>query len=641
MVLPNDIRFDARERYVHQTNLSESTLKLCSTKHYWKGPLRSVHWLHNQLEQRGGTPYFTYLVQYRYGDLVKVFFDIEKYSHFPIDIASCKAMVREKLLEPFFRWVNSFSGSVVDMANVAATDYTRKMPEGDPKAGMYKFSMHIFINNVTCRAECLKHIITECNFEDILTTAGDHGCMDPNVYDITSAGGRRILRLVGATKVSDDTTYSVPCSVYDEDFVTKPNPPPFQDYVVTYTTGNEVDVSEKLKPYDERPASRPCPENREVDFSVRAQRRQLVRAAYLDQYNDDQLATMASTELSRRHIDTHHAHSKLIGNRIWYECGPSGRKCFQDSHQDRNRAYVEFRRSGEMHFYCLSSKCASKCPVKLGHWAKCLDDLLFNNVWMPAEEVDGRLLDTVYNLASAESGSGNRARRHLAMADQPWFLHFEDTIARYMSHHYVFIKEQSMFIEKYLGADGEMVDFRTFAKAKLSDHTKPFDWAFKLWEASTYRLEKATLDQFVAEPFAKDVPPKAFNLCAKAMPLLETPYLQPTAEEIAEIQPLLDHILASLVSGDQQDYDSFMGWLAHVVKHPNKKIGWMPFFIGEQGSGKGIILGGLMVKMFDKLGLHATNFGSVTGQFNSDLMLKCLVFIGKKKLRKSVTLLIQ
>jgi len=55
----------------------------------------------------------------------------------------------------------------------------------------------------------------------------------------------------------------------------------------------------------------------------------------------------------------------------------------------------------------------------------------------------------------------------------------------------------------------------------------------------------------------------------------------------------------------------------------------MPFFIGEQGSGKGIILGGLMVKMFDTLGLHATDFGSVIGKFNSDMMFKCLVFIGK------------
>lgn len=109
------------------------------------------------------------------------------------------------------------------------------------------------------------------------------------------------------------------------------------------------------------------------------------------------------------------------------------------------------------------------------------------------------------------------------------------------------------------------------------------------------------------------------------MPLLNLPYMQPTPSEIETIQPLLDNILHKV----QEDYDSFMRWLAHVVNHPNKKTGWLPFFIGPQGSGKGIILAGLMVKMFEGLGLHATNFDSVTGKFNSNMMYKSLVFIGK------------
>ncbi len=186
-----------------------------------------------------------------------------------------------------------------------------------------------------------------------------------------------------------------------------------------------------------------------------------------------------------------------------------------------------------------------------------------------------------------------------------------------------------MYIQRTLGPDGEMLDFRTFNRKELGDHVKPFEWAFKLWESSTYRMESATLDQFCAEPFESDVPAKHFNLCANAMPLLSLPYMKPTTSEIDTIQPLLDHIQQSLVSGDQTDYLSFMKWLAHVVKHPNKKTGWMPFFIGPQGSGKGIILAGLMVKMFEGLGLHATNFDSVTGKFNSDMMFKSLVFIGR------------
>ena len=38
----------------------------------------------------------------------------------------------------------------------------------------------------------------------------------------------------------------------------------------------------------------------------------------------------------------------------------------------------------------------------------------------------------------------------------------------------------------------------------------------------------------------------------------------------------------------------------------------MPILIGDQGTGKGIILGNLVVKIFDKLAIHVTNFGSVT-----------------------------
>ena len=36
-----------------------------------------------------------------------------------------------------------------------------------------------------------------------------------------------------------------------------------------------------------------------------------------------------------------------------------------------------------------------------------------------------------------------------------------------------------------------------------------------------------------------------------------------------------------------------------------------------------------MVKMLEGLGLHATNFDSVTGKFNNDMMFKSMVFLGK------------
>ena len=48
-----------------------------------------------------------------------------------------------------------------------------------------------------------------------------------------------------------------------------------------------------------------------------------------------------------------------------------------------------------------------------------------------------------------------------------------------------------MFIERTLGPDGELLPFSSFSRKSLADHVKPFEWAFKMWETSTYRLLSA------------------------------------------------------------------------------------------------------------------------------------------------------
>ena len=343
-----------------------------------------------------------------------------------------------------------------------------------------------------------------------------------------------------------------------------------QDYILTYTSGNEADISDAFPDPTFRAPQRPRIEG--VALPVRLAERVLFRAPYLEQFSDDHLAAMAGAEMTKRHLDSHHGHSRLNGNCIHYSCGPGGRKCMHGCTHHHNRAYVQFKRSGEMVFHCHSKKCPK--PLVLGFWARSLDELLYADVWGPSGKVDGRLLDRVYKLASDECPGRSLGQRQQNIPDQDWFTTFENTVAAYMSHFYVFIKEMSMFIERRVGVDGQMLDFRTFSRKGLADHVKPYEWAFRMWEMSTYRLEQATLSKFVAEPFESDVPEGPFNLAANAMPLLNLPHLEPTTDEKQAIQPLLDHIKNSLLSGDQQDYESFMGWLAHVVKHPNKKIGW-------------------------------------------------------------------
>ena len=59
------------------------------------------------------------------------------------------------------------------------------------------------------------------------------------------------------------------------------HPHSFQDYVVTYTDGNEVDIIETLSDPDERPSFRPRVANADLALPVRVASRALVRASYM------------------------------------------------------------------------------------------------------------------------------------------------------------------------------------------------------------------------------------------------------------------------------------------------------------------------------------------------------------------------
>ena len=204
MPLPKDIKLDNRELYAHDLNLGKSLIKVRASKYEWglrngqkvaadrKASLRSIYYLWNQLEQQGGSGHFTSLIQYDFGDYLKVFWDIDIKSDHPPDIAAIKREIIEDVLKPFFRLMWAKLGHMVDMGNVACVEDIRKT--GDE----YKFSMHIFINNVKCRAENLKHMHSMLNYPD---------WVDVKPYEITTPSSRRLLRMVGASK-NGSSSYS-------------------------------------------------------------------------------------------------------------------------------------------------------------------------------------------------------------------------------------------------------------------------------------------------------------------------------------------------------------------------------------------------------------------------------------------------
>lgn len=188
-----------------------------------------------------------------------------------------------------------------------------------------------------------------------------------------------------------------------------------------------MDITETLVDPDDRPTSRPRRAGDDVALPVREAARQLVRASFLKDFTDDGLAHMASRCMEQYKIDSQHLHIKLRGNRIYYECGPHGRKCIHGAQHKHNGAYVEFRRSGEIFFTYFSHKC--KNPLRIGFWANKLNHLLYADVWGPSTKVDGRLLDRVYKLASDACDGKTLTARQLNIPDQDWFVVFWDTIA--------------------------------------------------------------------------------------------------------------------------------------------------------------------------------------------------------------------
>ncbi|KAL0036550.1 hypothetical protein WJX77_012395 [Trebouxia sp. C0004] len=98
---------------------------------------------------------------------------------------------------------------------------------------------------------------------------------------------------------------------------------------------------------DSRHSRRARTDCTEVAYPLRVQRRKLERAPFLEGLSDGTLQRMANVKLERMHIDCDFGNSRMEGNRVYYDCGPNGKKCMHGRHHDHNRFYVEFQRFGE------------------------------------------------------------------------------------------------------------------------------------------------------------------------------------------------------------------------------------------------------------------------------------------------------
>jgi hypothetical protein len=89
-------------------------------------------------------------------------------------------------------------------------------------------------------------------------------------------------------------------------------------------------------------------------------------------------------------------------------------------------------------------------------------------------------------------------------------------------------------------------------------------------------------------------------------------------QEDAAAQLVEDHIRTILCSGDKQQGDFMLDWMAHLVQKPGVKMVTTPVLKGGQGSGKGITIQMLGSILGQAHFISAISLESVTGTFQED-----------------------
>ena len=175
-------------------------------------------------------------------------------------------------------------------------------------------------------------------------------------------------------------------------------------------------------------------------------------------------------------------------------------------------------------------------------------------------------------------------------------------LTKYLKRFIVHIRDNELYVVKQLQHGNTVLDdFAVYSTNKFKPAFQASAWTITVWQHSTAKSVKQRL---AGNPYRERVASKEFKLPAGAMPLLDQPDRELTDAEKLAPKDILDRILNSLVSGNQRDYKIFMDWCAYVAQNPDRKIAYMPFFVGAEGTGKGVIITKLLLPFFGKCGLH-------------------------------------
>jgi hypothetical protein len=99
----------------------------------------------------------------------------------------------------------------------------------------------------------------------------------------------------------------------------------------------------------------------------------------------------------------------------------------------------------------------------------------------------------------------------------------------------------------------------------------------------------------------------------------------PSREEPSSCALYLRHAKEVICSGDEELWSWLQSWMAHLVQRPFEKAGTSVVLRGNEGVGKGVFASAL-VDLCGAHGLHVTQPKQLTGNFNSHMASKLLVF---------------
>lgn len=111
----------------------------------------------------------------------------------------------------------------------------------------------------------------------------------------------------------------------------------------------------------------------------------------------------------------------------------------------------------------------------------------------------------------------------------------------------------------------------------------------------------------------------------------------PTQPLEGDCSKILDFIHNSLCAGDTRKSEWLMDWLAHLVQKPEERTALVPVLIGKQGTGKGILMDGIMGEILGDFYTAVNSSAELMAKFNIKLTKKFLTFIDEATWRGNKT----